>query len=88
LTARAARDRFVQHRDAAGLAHADLLELPVAFVHYTPLAERVWEPRTRLTAYDACCVALAELLKAPLARLDGRLVRATGPRCDFLMPPG
>ena len=33
-------------------------------------------------------VALAELLEAPLATLDERLVRTTGPRCEFLTYPG
>lgn len=74
--------------DVAGLAHADLLSLPVSLFPYAPLAERVWELRSNLTAYDACYVALAEVLEAPLATLDARLARATGPRCAFLMPPG
>ncbi len=36
---------------------------------------------------DACYVALAELLGAPLVTLDRRLTRAPGPRCVFLTPP-
>jgi hypothetical protein len=37
-------------------------------------------------AYDAGFVALAEALDVPLVTLDGRLARATGPRCEFLLP--
>jgi predicted nucleic acid-binding protein len=72
--------------DVASLAHADLLDLRVELVAYAPLADRVWELRKNVTAYDAWYVALAERLDAPLATLDQRLVRATGPRCDFLVP--
>lgn len=74
--------------DAASLAHADLLALRVELVPYEPLAERVWELRTNLTAYDAWYVAAAEALEARLATLDARLSRAPGPRCGFLLPPG
>jgi len=31
-------------------------------------------------------VALAETLECPLVTLDGRLARATGPRCEFRRP--
>jgi predicted nucleic acid-binding protein len=34
-----------------------------------------------MTAYDAFYVALAEALECPLVTLDGRLARASGPRC-------
>jgi predicted nucleic acid-binding protein len=72
--------------DVASLAHADLLDLRVELVAYAPLAERVWELRENVTAYDGWYVALAERLEAPLATLDRRLARATGPRCEFLVP--
>jgi predicted nucleic acid-binding protein len=36
--------------------------------------------------YDACYVALAEALQAPLATLDARLTRAQGLGCAFLLP--
>jgi predicted nucleic acid-binding protein len=73
--------------DVASLAHADLLQLRVEFFSYEPLAERAWELRGTITAYDAWYVALAESLNAPLATLDTRLARATGPRCAFKAPP-
>ena len=70
--------------DAAALAHADLVALPVELFPYEPFASRVWELRGNLTAYDAWYVALAEALGAKVATLDGALRRAAGPRCGFL----
>lgn len=72
--------------DTAALAHADLLSLRVELFAYEPFATRVWELRENVTAYDGWYVALAESLGAQLATLDLRLVKATGPRCDFLSP--
>ena len=72
--------------DVGSQAHGDLLALPVALFAYEPLAERVWELRCAVTAYDAWYVALAELLQAPLATVDTRLSRSNGPRCIFLTP--
>lgn len=72
--------------DTASVAHADLLDLRVALFPYAPFALRIWELRTRITAYDAWYVALAEALDAPLATLDLRLARAAGPRCRFATP--
>jgi len=40
-----------------------------------------------VTCYDGWYVAIAELLDAPLATLDGRLANSPGPRCRFLLPP-
>jgi len=73
--------------DIASLAHADLVALAVELFPYDVLAERIWELRGSVTAYDGWYVALAESLKAPLATLDGRLARAPGPRCSFIGPP-
>ena len=69
----------------ASLAHADLLRLRVGLFAYAPFADRVWELRSAVTAYDACYVALAEHLDAPLATLDARLASAPGPACDFVL---
>jgi predicted nucleic acid-binding protein len=73
--------------DVATLAHGDLMELQVDLFPYEPFADRVWGLRHSLTAYDAWYVALAEAIAAPLATLDARLARATGPRCPFRTPP-
>ena len=67
--------------DVASLAHADLLDLRVEFFPYQPCAGRVWELRENVTCYDGWYVAVAELLDAPLATLDGRLANSPGPRC-------
>lgn len=72
--------------DTATLAHADLLQLRVELFPYEVVAPRVWELRGTVTAYDAWYVALAETLDAPLATLDRKLSRETGPRCTFRMP--
>ena len=70
--------------DQASLAMADLGDLDIGFYSFQSRAERVWELRQNLTAYDAWYIALAEEFDAPLATLDGRLVSAPGPRCRFL----
>lgn len=72
--------------DLASLAHAALLQLQVELFPYEPLAERVWELRGSVTAYDAWYVALAESLDARLVTLDRRLARASGPQCAFETP--
>jgi predicted nucleic acid-binding protein len=72
--------------DTAALAHADLLSLRIELFAYEPFATRVWELRENVTSYDSWYVALAESLGAKLATLDLGLVKATGPRCDFLSP--
>ena len=74
-------------QDVAALAHADLLELRITLFPYAPFAQRVWELRGNLTAYDAWYVALAEALNCELATVDHRLSRASGCRCPFLTPP-
>jgi predicted nucleic acid-binding protein len=68
----------------AALAHTDLVALPIQLLPYGPFAERAWELRHTVTAYDAWYIAVAETLGAPLATLDQRLMRAPGPRCEFV----
>ena len=75
------------NRVEAGAAARDLHLFDLELVPFTPFAERVWELRANVTSYDAWYVAVAEQLDLPLATLDGRLARATGPRCRFLVPP-
>jgi predicted nucleic acid-binding protein len=74
-------------RMEAGTAARDLLLFDLELVPFTPFAERVWELRANVTSYDAWYVAVAEQCDLPLATLDHRLARATGPRCRFLLPP-
>ena len=70
----------------ASMAHRDLLSLPVELYPFAPFARRVWTLRHNLSAYDACYVALAEALDAPLATLDRKLTNVPGVRCEFMGP--
>jgi len=72
--------------DSASLAHTDLQALRVELFSYEVVASRAWELRDNLTLYDAWYVALAETLDTELATLDGRLARAPGTRCGFVVP--
>ena len=69
----------------ATAAHRDLLTLDLDLVPFEPFADRIWELRGNLTSYDAWYVAVAEALRLPLATLDRRLSRASGPRCRFVV---
>ena len=73
--------------DAAALAHADVVDLPVKLFPYEPFAQRIWQLRKTVTSYDAWYVALAEELDATLLTLDARLPGAPGPRCRIETPP-
>lgn len=79
------RAKEITTAEAIG-AHEDLMELNLELFTYEPFAERVWELRHTLTSYDAWYVAVAEALGLPLATLDERLARTSGPTCDFLTP--
>ena len=70
----------------ANAAFEELMELNVELQEFEPFSERVWELRHNVTSYDGWYVALAEALNLPLATLDGRLVKAEGPKCRFLTP--
>ncbi len=80
------RTRQISRLEAAS-AHADLPQLDLVLFPYMPFAERIWALRENLTCYDAWYVALAETLDCPLATLDRKLSRATGPMCDIVAPP-
>ncbi len=73
--------------EVASLAHAELLDLPIELLPFGPVADRAWELRRNVTTYDAWYAATAEVLDAPLATLDRRLARTSGPTCSFLTPP-
>jgi len=70
----------------ATAAQRDLLGLDILLLPFEPFAERVWELRRTITSYDAWYVAVAEALDLPLATLDRRLSRASGPSCRFRLP--
>lgn len=64
--------------DRAQDARADLDRLRVARYPHQGLADRVWELRDAVTAYDGVFVALSELLGCPLVTADRRLARSAG----------
>ncbi len=67
------------------MAYADLVDLRVELFPYAPFASRIWELRENVTCCDAWYVAVAEALGSPLATLDARLAKASGPRCRFIV---
>jgi predicted nucleic acid-binding protein len=62
--------------DAAEQARADYFALTIARYELHGLADRVWDLRHNFTTYDACYLALAAALNAPLHTCDHKL--ATG----------
>ena len=70
------RGELTQERAAD--ARADFAELAVVRYGHEPLADRTWELREGMTAYDATFVALAETLAVPLVTCDARLANAPG----------
>ena len=72
--------------DQAVQAHGDLLDLSIEGWPYELLASRAWELRPNLSIYDACYVALAELIGSALVTLDKRISGAPGLRCAVSTP--
>ncbi|MFT4189819.1 MAG: type II toxin-antitoxin system VapC family toxin [Aeromicrobium sp.] len=78
--------QVLRRRVAAGLTSLDegeearelLGQLGIRYFDHQLLADRVWQLRDNLTAYDASFVALAELLDAELVTTDARLAGAPG----------
>jgi predicted nucleic acid-binding protein len=71
----------------AGMAYRDFLDMAIHIEPFSVLANRIWELRGSISAYDASYVAVAEWRGAPLLTADGRLTRSNGGRCRFLAPP-
>lgn len=76
--------RYVLHEeleaDRALEALQDFADLPLERYPHESFAQRIWELRHNLTAYDGAYVALAEVLGAPLLTADGPLARSSGHR--------
>ena len=64
--------------DRAADARMDFANLTIVRYPHVSLADRMWELRHNVTAYDAAFLALAEALGAPLVTCDARLARAPG----------
>ena len=54
-------------------ARHDHFDFTITRHEVQPLAQRVWELRHGFTSYDACYLALAEALDAPLYTCDAKL---------------
>lgn len=66
-----ARRELTEERAAD--ARMDYRELALVRYPHTELADRIWEMRRNVTAYDAAFVALAEVLGVPLITCDAAL---------------
>lgn len=64
--------------DRAHDARNDYADLVITRYATTGLADLIWALRDNVTAYDACYVALAKTLDAPLVTSDARLAKAAG----------
>lgn len=92
------RDQRANHRPAPSSQHVDtgiadrtvgnLADAPVRRMTTGPLVREMWSRSANVTAYDACYVALARLLDAPLVTLDERLARAPGLGVELRVPSG
>lgn len=65
------------HEGRANLARRLFAQAPKKRLAHL-LSERIWSLRNNLGAYDACFVALAEALDAPLITCDDKLRTASG----------
>jgi predicted nucleic acid-binding protein len=61
---------------AADEARRDYFDFTLLRYPVEPLAERVWALRHQFTTYDACYLALAEAIDAPVYTCDARLKSA------------
>ncbi len=73
--------------DDAKNALDNILDFGLELYPFTPHADRIWELRHNLTAYDAWYVALAEGLGCPLLTLDRRIGRVGIIDCEVVTPP-
>ena len=69
-------------QESADQIRSDFALLALTRYPHTHLADRIWELRTTLTAYDAAFVALAEVLDIVLVTSDRRLARSPGHRAQ------
>lgn len=71
---------------AAERARADYRDLVIERHETAPLEKRIWQLRHGFTSYDACYLALAEGLDAPLLTCDRKLT-ASGHRARVNLSP-
>jgi predicted nucleic acid-binding protein len=68
--------------DQASDIRSDFEALSITRYAHGGLADRIWELRHNLTAYDASYVALAEILDCPVVTSDARMAKASGHRAE------
>ncbi len=72
--------RMVSQKDLSSSEGDHLAQVfqgaPIEYIHVWPRTSRVWDLRHDLSPYDACYVAVAEDIGAPLVTTDLRLGRA------------
>ena len=75
--------------ERAADARTDFSALTITRYPHQGLADRMWELRHNLTAYDAAFVVLSEMLDAPLITTDRRLAEAPGhhAQVEVFAPP-
>jgi predicted nucleic acid-binding protein len=74
--------------DRAADARMDFADLTIVRYPHVSLADRMWELRHNVTAYDAAFITLAEILGVPLVTCDARLARAPGHTATVEVFPG
>lgn len=81
LRKRRLRRTLTEHRLNAAVTH--LLQMDFERIPTRRMVRRAVELRANVSAYDACYVALAEMLNCELLTADARLAAATGPQCSI-----
>ena len=71
---------------AAEAAREDHFTFTISRHEVYPLEDRIWQLRHQFTSYDACYLALAEALSAPLFTCDAKLA-GTGHRAEVRVVP-
>lgn len=61
-------------------ARGAIAEFTIHRYAFSAVADRVWELRSNLSAYDASYIALAEALECPLVTCDAKLTTAPAVR--------
>jgi predicted nucleic acid-binding protein len=74
--------------DRAADARVDFADLTVVRYPHVSMADRMWELRHNVTAYDAAFLTLAEALDVPLVTCDARIARAPRHRASVEVYPG
>ena len=71
--------------ERADRALVALSQATVAITKTMSLANRIWQLRSALTAYDAGYVATAEACSCRLVTADARIARSGAARCDVFV---